>query len=41
MNKEKIKKKLVKLLLLIKYLPAEGLDEAIEDLERITKFYQK
>lgn len=26
MNKEKIKEKLVKLLLLIKYLPAQGLD---------------
>lgn len=41
MNKEKIKEKLVKLLLLIKYLPPQGLDEAIKDLERITKFYQK
>ena len=41
MNKQEIKEKLLKLLHLIKYLPAEGLDEAIEDLERITKFYQK
>lgn len=41
MNKEEIKEKLIKLLLLIKYLPAEGLDKAIKDLEKITKFYQK
>lgn len=41
MDKKEIKQKLVKLLLLIKYLPAQGLDEAIKDLERITKNCQK